>query len=51
MKSEPARLGGISHDFAGIPPTSDENFPYEYVQVGQPGKLGYVNKSLIFLKD
>ena len=26
MRSEPARLGGISLDFAGIPPRWDENF-------------------------
>ena len=38
MRSEPARLGGISLDFAGIPPRWDENFPYEHAQVGQPGK-------------
>ena len=30
MRSEPARLGGISLDFAGIPPRRDENFPYEH---------------------
>ena len=41
MRSEPARLGGISLDFAGIPPRWDENFPYEHAQVGQPGKVGY----------
>ena len=35
MKSEPARLGGISLDFAGIPPRWDENFPYEHAHVGQ----------------
>ena len=40
MRSEPARLGGISLDFAEIPPRWDENFPYEYAQVGQPGKVG-----------
>ena len=38
MRSEPARLGGISLDFAGILPGRDEHFPYEHVQVGQPGK-------------
>ena len=38
MRSEPARLGGISLDFAGIPPGRDEHFPYELAQVGQPGK-------------
>ena len=40
MRSEPARLGGISLDFAGIPPWWDEIFPYEHAQVGQPGKVG-----------
>ena len=40
MRGEPARLGGISLDFAGIPPRIDENFPYNHVQVGQPGKVG-----------
>ena len=40
MRSEPACLGGISLDFAGIPPRYDEKFPYEDAQVGQPGKVG-----------
>ena len=40
MRSEPARLGGISLDFAGIPRGWDENLSYEHVQVGQPDKLG-----------
>ena len=40
MRSEPAHLSGISLDFAGIPPGWDENFPYDYVQIGQPGKVG-----------
>ena len=40
MRSEPARLGGILLDFAGIPPWSDENFPYEHAHMGQPGKMG-----------
>ena len=40
MRSELARLGGISLDFAGIPPSWDENWSYEHVQVGQPGKVG-----------
>ena len=39
MRSEPARLGGISLDFAGITSRWDENFPYELAQVGQPGKV------------
>ena len=38
MRSEPARLGGISFDFAGIPPRRDEHFPYEHTQVDKPGK-------------
>ena len=40
MRSEPARLGGISLDFAEIPPRWDENLSYEHVYVGQPGKVG-----------
>ena len=40
MRSEPAHLGGISLDFAGIPPKWDENFLYGHAQVGQPGKVG-----------
>ena len=40
MRSEPARLCGISLDFAVIPSKRDENFPYEYAQVGQPDKVG-----------
>ena len=40
MRSEPARIGGISLDFAGIPPRWDENLSYEHVQVGWPGKVG-----------
>ena len=39
MRSEPARLGGISLDFAGIPARLDENFSYEHAQVGQPDKV------------
>ena len=38
MRSEPARLGEISLDFAKIPPGWDENSPDEHAQVGQPGK-------------
>ena len=40
MRSEPARLGGISLDFAGISPRWDENFPYEHTQLGQSSKMG-----------
>ena len=40
MRSEPVCLGGISLDFAGIPPGWDENLPYEHMQVGKPGKVG-----------
>ena len=40
MRSVPARLGGISIDFAEIPPGRDENLSYEYAEVGQPGKVG-----------
>ena len=40
MRSESARLGGISLDFAGIQPRWYRNFPYEHAQVGQLGKVG-----------
>ena len=40
MKSEPARLSGISLDFTGIPPRWRENLFYEHAQVGQPDKVG-----------
>ena len=40
MRNEPARLGGVSLDFVGIPLRLDENLSYEHVQVGQPGKVG-----------
>ena len=40
MGSEPARLGGISLDFARMPPRRDENLPYEHAQMGQPSKVG-----------
>ena len=40
MKSEPARLSGISLDFTGIPTRWRENLFYEYAQVGQPDKVG-----------
>ena len=40
MRSELARLGGISLDFAGISPRWDEDLSYEHVQVGHPGKVG-----------
>ena len=39
MKSEPARLGEISLDFAEISPGQDENFPFEHAQVDQPSKV------------
>ena len=39
MRSEPDHLGGISLDFAWIPPRWYENLSYEHVQVGQPGKV------------
>ena len=40
MRSEQVPLGGISLDFAGIPPRWDENFPYEQAQVGMPNNVG-----------
>ena len=33
MRNEPARLGEISLRW-------EENFPYEHMQMGQPGKMG-----------
>ena len=30
MRSKPSHLGGISLDFAGIPPRWDENLSYEH---------------------
>ena len=32
MRSESARLGGISLNFAGVPPKRDESFPYEHAK-------------------
>ena len=40
MRNEPARLGGISLEIAGIPSRWDENFLYEHAQVGQSDKVG-----------
>ena len=40
MRSEQARLSGISLDFAGIPPKRNENFSYEHAEVGQSSKVG-----------
>ena len=39
MRSEPARLGAISLDFAGIPPRRDERFPYE--QAARQGEIEF----------
>ena len=44
MRSKPARLGGISLDFAGISPRRDENFPYE----GGPARQGVFLNQLCF---
>ena len=41
MRSKPAHLRGFSLDFPEIPPRGDENSPYEHVQVGHSGKLGW----------
>ena len=41
MRNEPAHLGAISLDFAGIPPRWDENLTYEHAQVGQHSNMGY----------
>ena len=43
MRSEPARLGGISPDFGGISPRWNENFSYEHVHVGQLSKVRYIS--------
>ena len=40
MRSDQARLGEISLEVAEILPKQDENFPYEDVQAGHPGKAG-----------
>ena len=40
MRSDPVPLGEISLDFAEIPPSRDENFPYDHAQVGQPDRAG-----------
>ena len=40
MRSEPARLGSISLDFAGTPTRWDENLSFEHLQVGQLVKVG-----------
>ena len=40
MRSEPARLGEISLDFAGIPRKWDEHFPFEHAQESPPSKVG-----------
>ena len=34
MRGAPARLGGVSLDYAKIPPRWDENFPYEQLGMG-----------------
>ena len=34
MRSESDSLGGISIDFAGVPPRWDNNFPYKHAQKG-----------------
>ena len=48
MRSEPARLGEISLDFAGIPTRRDKDFPYEYAQVSL---LTYYETATIPIKD
>ena len=51
MSGEPARLGVISLDFAGIPRRWDEHFPYENEQVGKLGKFGYSFLWSVFFSD
>ena len=46
MRSEPASLGGISLDFAGIQPRWDENLSYEHVEVGQPAGIDFSLKRM-----
>ena len=45
MRSELARLGWISLDFAGIPPRWDKNLSYEHV-AGGPARQGGIDFSL-----
>ena len=40
MRSEPALIGGILLDYAGIPLMLDEHFPYEDAEVSQSSKVG-----------
>ena len=49
MRSKPAPLGGISLDFAGIPPRRDENFPYEQFPARQGG-IEFSLTSFIFFR-
>ena len=42
MRKEPSRLGGMSLDFAGIPPWWFEDFPDEHAQVVEPYKISSV---------
>ena len=49
MRSEPARLGGILLDFAGIPPRRDENFPYEHA--GQPRWVSLARWDRVFFNQ
>ena len=48
MRSEPARLGGISLDFAGISPRRDENFPYEHASPARWDRVFLISFVLVF---
>ena len=50
MRSESARLGGISLDFAGIPPRRDENFPYEHAMARQGGIEFFLISFVLFFR-
>ena len=46
MRSEPACLGGVSLDFARIPPRWEENLSYEHVHAGGLAQQGGIDFSL-----
>ena len=48
MRSEPAHLGGISLDFAGIPPRRDENFPYEHASPARWDRVFFNQLCFVF---
>ena len=48
MRIEPARLGGISLDFAGIPLRRDENFPYEHASQARWNRVFFNQLCFVF---